>query len=106
MSDADLRSLEAASKADPTDAWKMYRYRLALVRAGRSPEAGFQVGDVVGDSVDSGPWVVRQEWTLGGSDVAYVEGPGGKRACFDVRCCRKGFHLLEPAMPTEVETHG
>lgn len=45
--DSDLRALEIASKSNPSDQWARYRYRVALVRAGRGEEAGIEVGDEV-----------------------------------------------------------
>lgn len=44
MSDTDLRALER--EADTGDTWARYRYRCALVRAGRAVEAGLEVGDM------------------------------------------------------------
>lgn len=56
MSDADIESLrrEAASG----DELAVYRWRLALVRAGRGDEAGLREGDEVEVEEHQSPWII------------------------------------------------
>jgi hypothetical protein len=46
MSDADLSALRRAYEAS-RDPWDRWRWRVALVRAGRRGAAGFETGDIV-----------------------------------------------------------
>lgn len=92
MSDAELAELRRAYAASRDD-WDRYRLRVALVRAGRRGEAGFEAGDLV-----------RVDWHVNASPILRSR-PDGWRlvdAALDFyRERRIRWRVTRPAPPVD-----
>lgn len=78
MNDSEIATLAREKALNPDDPWARYRWRLALVRAGRGSEAGIEAGDVVEVLEDQTvphwsekPWRARADQII---HVAYNRG--------------------------------
>jgi len=95
--DAEIAALARAVRESPEDAMARYRWRCALVRAGRGSEAGLEVGDVIENRAGTRATVVDES---GGRMGAALERNGARRCL--CRLCRPDWQLLEPARPQAV----
>ena len=105
--DAEIAALARAVRESPEDAMARYRWRCALVRAGRGSEAGFEVGDVVWTELYAKRFKPSGQFVTGRVDKlravaalhrVVVQGPWPRR----LWRADNELTLLEPARPQSV----
>jgi hypothetical protein len=112
--DRDILGLGRLTRQDEADAWARYRYRVALVRAGKHELAGIEIGDTVSVEEVESPWVrgvwigeVLRVFDAGdkyvrpiGADLAYRVRPSAEYLAKGLYLTREDqARLIAPAVP-------